>query len=97
MPAVGEQDRLATLHERDLSKFVSSYQLPLIERRSTEGEDEGSTAHLQLKVLQNLDQGRFEARNLQSVLDSPNEANGVNLGADVLEETADEACKGVVS
>lgn len=48
---------------------------------------------LQVEVLQDLDERHLEPRNLEPVLDAADEADGVDLGADVLEEASDEACR----
>jgi hypothetical protein len=42
--------------------------------------------------LQDLDQRSFQTWNLKTVFDATNEADGVDLGTDVLEKRADEAC-----
>jgi len=47
---------------------------------------------LEVKVLQDLDERRLEPGDLEAVLDAADEADRVDLGADVLEQTADEAC-----
>lgn len=49
--------------------------------------------HLQVEVVQDLDEGSFEPGNLESVFDSANESNRIDLCANILEQTSDERCK----
>ena len=46
--------------------------------------------HLEVEVLQDLDQRELEPGDLEPVLDAADEADRVNLGTDVLEESTDE-------
>lgn len=45
---------------------------------------------LQVEVVQDLDERFLEPGNLEAVLDTPNETDGVDFWADVLKKTADE-------
>ena len=46
-----------------------------------------------MKILQNLDQRLFQPRNLQPILDPPNQTDRADLHTDVFEETPDERWK----
>jgi hypothetical protein len=46
---------------------------------------------LKIEILQDLDQRLLETRDLETVLDPPDEEHRVDSRADVLKEAADEA------
>lgn len=41
--------------------------------------------HLQIEVMQNLDEGTFKSRYLKTVLDATNESYGINLRTNILQ------------
>ena len=45
-----------------------------------------------MEVLQNLNQGFFQPGDLQTIFNTPDKTDRVDLCADVFEETADEYC-----
>ena len=45
---------------------------------------------MQVEVMENLDQRAAKSGDLEAVLDASNESYGVDLGADVLKETANK-------
>ena len=50
---------------------------------------------LQIEFLQDLDECWLQARNLQAVLDAPNEAKRVDFGAHILQQAANECRPGL--
>ena len=48
--------------------------------------------HLEVEVVQDLDERALEAGDLEPVLDAPYEPDGVDLRPDVLQQPADERC-----
>lgn len=51
--------------------------------------------YLQVEVLQDLDQGGFEAWNFETVLDASDETDWIDLSSNVLEKATDESCDSV--
>ena len=49
--------------------------------------------YLQIEVVENLDQGTAESRNLETVFDAANESNRIDLGSNILKEAANEYCR----
>lgn len=48
-----------------------------------------------MKILQNLDQRIFESRNFEPILDTPNETDRADFGANILKQAADESYRGI--
>lgn len=47
--------------------------------------------YLEMEILEDLDERFLEPRNLEPILDTTDQANGVDLRTDVFEQTADES------
>ena len=48
------------------------------------------SAHLDIEVGQDLDQGRLEARDLHAVLDALDQSDRVNLRPNIFKQSSDE-------
>lgn len=46
--------------------------------------------HLQVEVMEDLDQRAAESRDLEAILDAPDESYRIDLGTDVFKEAANE-------
>lgn len=53
----------------------------------------GAATYLQIVVLQDFDQGVSQVRNLHPFLNTVNQENWVNMGADVIQQAGDKRCK----
>jgi hypothetical protein len=75
--AVAVEDTLAAFHERELTEQVrvSVYS----------GRNDRERTHLQVEVLQDFDERRFQARNFETVLDTTNQSQRIDLCANVFE------------
>ena len=51
---------------------------------------------LEVEIVQDFDERSLEAGNLESVLDTPDQTDWVDLCTDVLEQAANERCVAVV-
>jgi hypothetical protein len=80
LTTVAVQDRLASLHQRDLPRTSAGIQCTRRKR-----------THLQVEVLQDLDERDFETWDLESVLDATNQSDRIDLCSDVLEQSTDES------
>jgi hypothetical protein len=49
--------------------------------------------HLQVEIVQNLEERWLQPRDLEPVLDTPNKSYGVDLWSDVLQQSANEGCR----
>jgi hypothetical protein len=88
VPTIAVQYLLAPFHQRDLIPIF--FKSPYTPQKGITLESRSNQPHLQVEVLEDLDECGFEAGYLEAVSDAPNEPDRVNVGPDILEQAAYE-------